>query len=278
MLLVWSNNCIIKKIQFKYVDLLSPHWFRSLSYSQRLDLAKDWLMVAFERYVLFNLFYSKLFFNQGGNMTENNQKNKPRCLIIDDDVDLLSLLHLGLSSHCHVDIAQNPFLAYSILTEHKYDLLLCDVHLPRINGIQFVRSLRDQGIFAKVILISADISLTLSEEAMKLGVIDFLTKPVSLAKLQNIMQQYVQCENLTQSNENYQEAGYVYNLFKSYYFDLDKLFVWMNRTGKTLHFIRRELERKQLTGYCLFDNPSSLNKKFKRERNNDRKPINRSNS
>lgn len=99
--------------------------------------------------------------------------------IVDDDravCDSLSLLceTAGLTAHCYC--SPESFLA--AIREGLQGCVVLDVRLPRMNGLQLHAELRRRGFALPIIYLTAHGDIPLTVRAMKLGAVDFLTKPV----------------------------------------------------------------------------------------------------
>ncbi len=64
------------------------------------------------------------------------------------------------------------------LAETRIALLVCDVRLPGMSGIELLRRIRDRGVSAPTILISGDGDLKTAVDAMRAGAVDFIEKPI----------------------------------------------------------------------------------------------------
>ena len=98
-------------------------------------------------------------------------------LIVDDEEDILELLSVILHDEgLRVLAASNGVEALGILAEEKIDLVISDVRMPQMNGIELLTELKNKGPHPPVVFISgySDIS---EEEAYALGVARFIFKP-----------------------------------------------------------------------------------------------------
>jgi DNA-binding NtrC family response regulator len=102
-----------------------------------------------------------------------------RILIVDDELDMLVLLRMMIedSTEYEVETTNNPSEAIKILKEKDIDLVISDLKMPGMDGIELFDELREVSPDVPVIIITAYGSLELADEAMKKGVADFITKP-----------------------------------------------------------------------------------------------------
>ena len=101
-----------------------------------------------------------------------------KILIIDDDAGLRKSVSLILTdADYEVVLAEDGESGLKTAHEQKPDLILCDVRMPRVDGLEFLASYREAGGEALVLMMTAYGSLELAVEAMKRGAYDYLPKP-----------------------------------------------------------------------------------------------------
>lgn len=107
-----------------------------------------------------------------------------RILIVDDDADTRSsLAAIARREGWTVREAPAAAEALSILRTDGADLVLCDLMMPGINGIEMLRRLRATGDAVPFIMVTGHASVESAVEALRLGAFDYLSKPVRLAVL-----------------------------------------------------------------------------------------------
>ena len=114
--------------------------------------------------------------------------NKYLALIIDDEPDILELLEITLSRmgiECRS--ASTLAEARTLLNKEKFDLCLSDMRLPDGDGIDFVRHIQEQAPEVPVAMITAHGNMETAIEALKSGAFDFVSKPVDLSILRNLV-------------------------------------------------------------------------------------------
>ncbi|MFZ5593881.1 MAG: sigma-54-dependent transcriptional regulator [Pseudomonadota bacterium] len=109
-------------------------------------------------------------------------------LVVDDEPDIRELLELtlgrmGIDSHAAESIAQ----AHILLGKHTFDLCLTDMRLPDGNGIDLVEYIQKNHASLPVAVITAHGSMELAISALKAGAFDFVSKPVDLHVLRNLV-------------------------------------------------------------------------------------------
>lgn len=112
-----------------------------------------------------------------------------RILIIEDDERILGFLKRGLEGEGHaVDLALNGEAGLGFLKKRPYNVVLLDVYLPEMNGMEVCKELRRQRLMTPVLMMTAKDSPEVQQEAVRAGVNDYLPKPFSfeilLAKIE----------------------------------------------------------------------------------------------
>lgn len=113
---------------------------------------------------------------------------KHTVLIVDDEPDILELLRLtlsrmGVESHCAETVQQ----AQELLRGNHFDLCLTDMRLPDGNGIELIRHMQGSYPEIPVAMITAHGNMDSAIEALKAGAFDFLSKPVELQLLRELI-------------------------------------------------------------------------------------------
>ena len=102
-----------------------------------------------------------------------------RLLIVEDEDTLCeSLQRVFQREGYEVDIADSAESAFILLEEKSYDLIITDIILPGISGIELLVKYRKKNPSQKVIVITAFASLASAVEAIKAGACDFIVKPL----------------------------------------------------------------------------------------------------
>jgi DNA-binding NtrC family response regulator len=102
-----------------------------------------------------------------------------RILAVDDELDMLALLKMiieGYSDH-QVAVTNSPVEALELLGKEKYDLVITDLKMPGIDGLELLDRARTMDEDMLVMVITAYGSLESAEEAMARGAFEFITKP-----------------------------------------------------------------------------------------------------
>ena len=109
-------------------------------------------------------------------------------LIVDDEPDILELLDITLSRmNIKTYSAKNISQAMQLLSEHSFDLCLTDMRLPDGNGIELIKYIQENISSLPVAMITAHGNMEFAIEALKSGAFDFVSKPVDINILRNLV-------------------------------------------------------------------------------------------
>ncbi len=101
-----------------------------------------------------------------------------RVLVIDDEPSMLSLLRDELEPRGYAISAHtSPSAALNQLADHDFDLVLCDIRMQRVNGIDLCRQFLDLREDVPVVMMTGYASMDSAIGAMRAGAFDFVTKP-----------------------------------------------------------------------------------------------------
>jgi two-component system, NtrC family, response regulator AtoC len=134
------------------------------------------------------------------------QTSGARVLIVDDDAASRRLLEVRLRPlECDVATAGNGEQALTAIRKDVPDLVLLDLQMPRMGGIEVLHSLRKEEIHVPVIVITAHGSVETAVEAMKEGAYDFITKPVDANHFDIVVRKALEREGLKRELELFSE-------------------------------------------------------------------------
>jgi DNA-binding NtrC family response regulator len=102
---------------------------------------------------------------------------KPTILVVDDESGARQSLEVILEDDYHVLAAENGREALEILQRESVDLVLLDVHMPDMDGLEVLRKIKERDEEADVIMVSALNLARKAVDAIKLGAYDYITKP-----------------------------------------------------------------------------------------------------
>ena len=88
----------------------------------------------------------------------------------------------------------------NLLEKSKFDLVLCDIKMPKMDGIEVLQKANQKGILVPFIMLTGHGNVETAVESMKLGAYDFISKPPDLNRLLTAVRHAI--ENKTLKNEN----------------------------------------------------------------------------
>jgi DNA-binding response OmpR family regulator len=121
------------------------------------------------------------------NNTITPADNKKRILVVDDELDICLMLKVVLEKNEFiVDYYYNPILALNEFKSNFYDLIILDIKMPYINGLQLYREIKQKDIKSKICFMTA--AETIFDIAYKFSpVYTFIRKPVENKELIRII-------------------------------------------------------------------------------------------
>jgi diguanylate cyclase (GGDEF)-like protein len=108
------------------------------------------------------------------------QKTKPLILIIDDDDQIRMLLTRLLSAENECTAVESAERALALLDERQFDLVISDINMPGISGLELVPMVLNRNPDAVVIMVSGRQTIEYAIDAMRVGAFDYITKPVNI--------------------------------------------------------------------------------------------------
>lgn len=115
-------------------------------------------------------------------------------LVVDDEIGIRELLsEILFDEGYRVHLAENAVQARKLRSEHQPDLVLLDIWMPEVDGLTLLKEWGEQGLLTMpVIMMSGHGTIDTALEAIKVGAMDFLEKPIALQKLLKTINQAMQ--------------------------------------------------------------------------------------
>lgn len=122
-----------------------------------------------------------------------------RVLLIDDDRGIRSAYLRLLRKYGYLaEVASDGNEAIELLASKSFDVILTDVVMPGMNGLEFLRTIREQGLDVPVVLMTGFPDIENAAQAVEFGATRYLVKPVDDEKLRNAIQSAVQLRRPSQ--------------------------------------------------------------------------------
>lgn len=107
-----------------------------------------------------------------------------KILIVEDDPKISSFIAKGLKESGYLaDVAGDGELALEIVEHSSFDLIILDLMMPKMNGMDFLKHIRTKGILIPVIILSAKRTVEEKVEGLQYGADDYLVKPFAFSEL-----------------------------------------------------------------------------------------------
>jgi len=111
-----------------------------------------------------------------------------RILLVDDEETIRYVLKEALAGEGYkVDVARDAFQAMERFKEAPYDLIITDIKMRGMDGIQLIREVKKSDSDLKIVIITAYGSLETVKEAAKLGVVDMISKPFKIQEIKDVL-------------------------------------------------------------------------------------------
>jgi DNA-binding NtrC family response regulator len=114
-----------------------------------------------------------------------------RVLLVDDDRQMVRLLEAviqqGFPDEVQIKTATDPKAAQRYLEAEIVDLLVTDLEMPGISGVQLLRCAKRRNAWTQVLLVTGHSSIATMMDAMELGACDYLLKPLDRGELKEVI-------------------------------------------------------------------------------------------
>jgi two-component system, NtrC family, response regulator PilR len=127
--------------------------------------------------------------------------SKVRILIVDDEPSMREMLRIVLRRDGYdVQLADSGREAITQLRQNNFDLLLSDIKMPDVSGVDVLRVAKEINRDVVAFMMTAYASTSTAVEAMRLGAVDYFTKPFSMDELRLKIRQHLESHRLKQEN------------------------------------------------------------------------------
>src|SRR5712691_7481726 len=120
---------------------------------------------------------------------ESEAPDRPKILVVEDDPDIRKILEIFLTEkRFQVKVTDGAATALTTLDQEPVDVILSDVRMPGMSGLELLRHLKDRDPDIQLVLMSAYSSVKDAVEAVQLGAADYVEKPVDFRRLERVLQ------------------------------------------------------------------------------------------
>ncbi|MBQ8640183.1 MAG: helix-turn-helix domain-containing protein [Lachnospiraceae bacterium] len=187
-------------------------------------------------------------------MKQNNQTINWSVLVVDDQINVVEGVIRGINWEQlgvkKVHRAYSASEAKTILLQNPVDIMLCDIEMPRENGLSLFRWTRDQSIPLECIFLTSHADFLYAKSAIQLGSFDYILQPARYSEIESALLKAAQKILARREQEKYCELGksvfenqirVTDDLFRSWYLDpldavkQEKLRICLNETDRNLY-------------------------------------------
>ena len=121
-----------------------------------------------------------------------------KILIVEDDPMVTMINEQYIQRNKHFEIVgkcKDGNSALLFLENNDVDLLILDIYMPKMNGLETLQKIRNQKITVEAIMVTAANDRESLEEAMHLGIVDYLVKPFTFDRFQMALEKYIAQNN-----------------------------------------------------------------------------------
>jgi len=210
------------------------------------------------------------------------KRGQPHILIVDDQLSLLLSLQALLQINGYrVELAKSGSEAITKLQDADFQLLLLDLQMPGIDGLEVLEFVRQAKLDLETIVVSGETSFTSIKDAMRLGAYDFIRKPYNpeelLATVSRGMEHYRQERETLQTEHSLGESEQLHRFIVNnspdfiYMLDSQGVFTYVNDVvEELLGYKRYELLGRHFSSIIHPHNATEMHNFFSEQRAGDR--------
>jgi DNA-binding NtrC family response regulator len=138
---------------------------------------------------------------------------KPKILVVDDEKSMRDSMQMLLKDRYNVQLASSGREAINLIKKQPVDLVLLDIRLPEIDGVEVLRIIKGIDDSIEVIMVTAVITVGKAVEALRAGAYDYITKPFDIGSLTEQVEKIMEKRCLAKENQSLRqliESDYQY--------------------------------------------------------------------
>lgn len=113
-----------------------------------------------------------------------------KILFVDDEETIRDLFFEYFKDEFQVILAADGLEAYEVASRHQFDLIISDISLPKLNGIQFIQKIRASGNRTPFLVITGDSDIQLAIDIFRMGAVDLFLKPFKMVALRSRIKKF----------------------------------------------------------------------------------------
>ncbi len=177
-----------------------------------------------------------------------------RILVVEDDAHIRTFCQRLLRVSYEVDVAEHGGAALELLRQKPYDLVLTDMQMPVMGGIELLQHIRQHHPETDLVVITAYATVENARDALKLGALDYLSKPIETENLERTVRTCLELRRVRQEKERLSDLLFMYQFSQLIATSLDVEtqveqiveFLWQRYAPEALALSMRLLEEDQL--------------------------------
>lgn len=115
-----------------------------------------------------------------------------KILIVDDEKNIrVALKQCFKGENYKVEMVNDGYEAIDKLKHEKFDIILMDYQMPNKNGLEVLKTLRENNMETKAIIMTAYGTVDIAVDSMKLGAVDFIRKPFTIDKIKYVVNEFI---------------------------------------------------------------------------------------
>lgn len=130
---------------------------------------------------------------------------KLKLLVVDDDESIRQVMEFVLKDNFAVTVLSDGQEAVERLYFEHYDIILLDIRMPRLNGMDALRKIQKIAPNTDVVMLSATVNLDITSSAMHMGALNYLTKPFEMDDLLSILLRLAKKKELISKSNKMQD-------------------------------------------------------------------------
>lgn len=132
---------------------------------------------------------------------------KQKILAVDDEVHMLKLLEriIGEKTAYQIQTTNNALEVPPLLTQQNFDIIITDLKMPGMDGIDLLKHIKEKNIDSEVIIITAFGSMESAIEALARGAFDYITKPFKKEQIIFTVDRAMKFQQLKRENNRFTE-------------------------------------------------------------------------
>ncbi|HET7462559.1 MAG TPA: sigma-54 dependent transcriptional regulator [Longimicrobium sp.] len=129
-----------------------------------------------------------------------------KILVADDERHIVEGLQMLLADDgFEVDTATDGKKAWEMVSQGGYGVVLADLRMPEMDGLELFRRMREAGVPSEMIIITGSASVDTAVQAMRQGAYDYLEKPLNIERLKALLPKAVEAYRVKQANKQLEE-------------------------------------------------------------------------